>query len=318
MSIKRRMFRGNNNESNGRIAFPAKVADFVALMKPRVMSLSVFTAFVGMMIAPGSLPNLTAATAMIAIAFGAGGAGALNMWYDAALDATMSRTSRRPVPAGRLSSNEALGFGIVVSVGSVALLGFATNALAAGLLAFTIFFYAVIYTMWLKRATPQNIVIGGAAGAIPPMIGWAAVAGNLGFESAVLFLIIFLWTPPHFWALALFKSDDYETANIPMMPIVAGFKSTRRQIFVYSLLLAPVGVLPWAIGTATAFYGVSAVVLGAMFVRRAYAVLATEADDLSMNSEKSLFRFSVVYLFLIFVELLFDNWVIRPILAAVA
>ncbi len=317
MSVKRRVFRGNRIESNGRIAFAAKAVDFVALMKPRVMSLAVFTAFVGMMMAPGTLPPLAAATAMIAIAFGAGGAGSLNMWYDAAIDATMSRTSRRPVPAGRLSSGEALGFGLVVSAGSVALLGFATNALAAGLLAFTIFFYAVIYTMWLKRATPQNIVIGGAAGAIPPVIGWAAVAGNLGFESAVLFLIIFLWTPPHFWALALFKSDDYETANIPMMPIVAGFQSTRRQIFVYSLLLAPAGVLPWAIGPASAFYGLGAALLGAMFVRRAYAVLATDADDVSMNSERTLFRFSIVYLFLIFVELLFDDWVIRPILATV-
>jgi protoheme IX farnesyltransferase len=318
MSNNRRAYSDGSIEHKDGYELAAKAFDYFALMKPRVMSLAVFTAFVGMMIAPDSLPPLTATAAMIAIAFGAGGAGSLNMWYDAEIDAAMSRTSSRPVPAGRLSSGEALGFGILVSVGSVALLGIATNAMAAMLLAFTIIYYAVIYTMWLKRATPQNIVIGGAAGAIPPMIGWASTAGTLGLESAALFLIIFLWTPPHFWALALFKSDDYETANIPMMPNVAGFHSTRKQIFAYSLLLAPAGVLPWAIGPASAFYGLSAAVLGTMFVWRAYAVLVTEADDLSMKSEKKLFRFSIVYLFLIFVELLFDDWVIRPILAASA
>src|SRR5690606_27099984 len=234
--------------------------------KPRVMSLVVFTAFVGLLAAPAGINPLLALIAILAIAVGAGASGSLNMWYDADIDAVMSRTASRPVPSGRVSPGEALAFGLVLSALSVMTLGVLVNWLAAALLAFTIFFYAVIYTMWLKRWTPQNIVIGGAAGAFPPVIGWAAVTGNVSLESVILFLIIFLWTPPHFWALALFKSGDYERAGIPMMPNVAGEESTRRQIFAYSLLLAPIGVLPWYLGYASMGYGLVSAVLGAGFV----------------------------------------------------
>lgn len=279
---------------------------FFSLMKPRVMRLSVFTAFVGLMMAPGAISAPNAVIAMLAIALGAGAAGALNMWYDADVDAVMSRTSGRPVPSGQVSPAQALGFGLVVAAASVVLLGFVTNGLAAALLAFTIFFYAVIYTMWLKHATPQNIVIGGAAGAIPPMIGWAAVSGDVSLASAVLFLIIFLWTPPHFWALALFKSLDYETAKIPMMPVVAGPDATRKQMFVYALLLAPVGVLPWVLGVSSVYFGCVALILGIVFVWRALQVLLKGTDDTSMVPEKRLFAFSIVYLFLIFGALLVD------------
>ena len=230
----------------------ATAGDFFALLKPRVMSLVVFTAFVGLVAAPVTVNPLIAMVAILAIAIGAGASGALNMWYDADIDAVMSRTANRPVPAGRILPGEALSFGLVLSVLSVMTLGVLVNWLSAALLAFTIFFYAVVYTMWLKRSTPQNIVIGGAAGAIPPVIGWAAVTGTVSLESLVLFLIIFLWTPPHFWALALFKSDEYAKAGIPMMPNVAGQASTRRQIFAYALILAPIGVLPWALGFTTA------------------------------------------------------------------
>jgi heme o synthase len=315
MPIRERHRKNLRTESLGRNPSFAKTLDFVALMKPRVMSLAVFTAFVGLVMAPGLMPVGTAVVAMIAIALGAGAAGSLNMWYDAEIDAVMSRTSGRPVPSGRVSSGEALGFGMIVSAASVLLLAAATNVLAAALLAFTIFFYAVIYTMWLKRSTPQNIVIGGAAGAIPPMIGWAAASGTVGIESLVLFLIIFLWTPPHFWALALFKSDEYESANIPMMPLVAGHASTRKQMFMYSILLAPAGVLPWAVGTSSAYYGFVAAALGAWFIWRAFAVLVTSPDDQSMKSEKKLFAFSIVYLFLVFGALLFDSVVFRALVA---
>ncbi|MPT25060.1 MAG: protoheme IX farnesyltransferase, partial [Starkeya sp.] len=223
---------------------PASVADYVALLKPRVMSLVIFTALVGLVRAPGEVHPVIAFTALLCIAIGAGASGALNMWWDADIDAVMSRTRRRPIPAGRVTPGEALAFGMTLSVGSVIVLGLLVNMVAAALLAFTIFFYVVIYTMWLKRWTPQNIVIGGAAGAFPPMIGEAVVTGDFGWHSIVLCAIIFLWTPPHFWALALFKSGDYERAGIPMMPNVAGPASTRRQIFAYALLLAPVGVAP--------------------------------------------------------------------------
>ncbi|TIM67340.1 MAG: protoheme IX farnesyltransferase [Mesorhizobium sp.] len=240
----------------------ATVSDFFALLKPRVMALAVFTAFVGLMVAPGAMNPVIAVIAIGAIAVGAGAAGALNMWYDADIDALMSRTSKRPVPSGRVTPGEALGFGMVLSVLSIMTLGVLVGWLAASLLAFTIFFYVVIYTMWLKRSTPQNIVIGGAAGALPPVIGWAAATGTVGVESLVLFLIIFLWTPPHFWALALFKIGDYAAAGIPMMPNVAGQVSTRKQIFVYSLILAPIGVLPWAFGFASGLYGIVSTALG--------------------------------------------------------
>lgn len=284
----------------------ATAGDFFALLKPRVMSLVVFTAFVGLVAAPVTINPLLAVIAILAIAIGAGASGALNMWYDADIDAVMTRTAGRPVPAGRIRPGEALSFGLVLSVLSVMTLGVLVNWLSATLLAFTIFFYAVVYTMWLKRWTPQNIVIGGAAGAIPPVIGWAAVTGTVSLESLVLFLIIFLWTPPHFWALALFKSEDYARAGIPMMPNVAGQASTRRQIFGYALILAPVGVLPWLLGFTTPAYGVFAVLLGAGFVWYAWQVLRMTDDDHVMKPAKALFGYSLLYLFAIFAVYLAD------------
>ncbi|RWB35591.1 MAG: protoheme IX farnesyltransferase [Mesorhizobium sp.] len=284
----------------------ATAGDFFALLKPRVMSLVVFTAFVGLVAAPVTINPLLAVIAILAIAIGAGSSGALNMWYDADIDAVMTRTAGRPVPAGRIRPGEALSFGLVLSVLSVMTLGVLVNWLSATLLAFTIFFYAVVYTMWLKRWTPQNIVIGGAAGAIPPVIGWAAVTGTVSLESVVLFLIIFLWTPPHFWALALFKSEDYARAGIPMMPNVAGQASTRRQIFAYALILAPVGVLPWALGFTTPAYGVFAVLLGAGFVWYAWKVLQMADDDHVMKPAKALFGYSLLFLFAIFAIYLAD------------
>ncbi|CCV03651.1 Protoheme IX farnesyltransferase 2 [Mesorhizobium metallidurans STM 2683] len=284
----------------------ATAGDFFALLKPRVMSLVVFTAFVGLVAAPVTVNPLLAVIAILSIAIGAGASGALNMWYDADIDAVMTRTASRPVPAGRILPGEALSFGLVLSVMSVMTLGVLVNWLSATLLAFTIFFYAVIYTMWLKRWTPQNIVIGGAAGAIPPVIGWAAATGTVSLESLILFLIIFLWTPPHFWALALFKSEDYARAGIPMMPNVAGQASTRRQIFAYALILAPVGVLPWALGFTTPAYGVVAALLGAGFVRYAWKVLRMAADDKVMRPAKALFGYSLLYLFAIFAVYLAD------------
>ncbi|MBZ9768366.1 heme o synthase [Mesorhizobium sp. CA6] len=292
----------------------ATAGDFFALLKPRVMSLVVFTAFVGMIAAPVAINPLMAVIAILAIAIGAGASGALNMWYDADIDAVMTRTAGRPVPSGRVTPGEALSFGLVLSVLSVMTLGVLVNWLAASLLAFTIFFYAVIYTMWLKRWTPQNIVIGGAAGAIPPVIGWAAVTGSVSLESVILFLIIFLWTPPHFWALALFKSDDYARAGIPMMPNVAGHASTRRQIFAYALILAPVGVLPWALGYTTAGYGVVSAALGAGFVWYAWKVLAMADDDRAMKPAKALFGYSLLYLFAIFAAYLVDCVVGRALM----
>jgi len=284
----------------------ATASDYFALLKPRVMSLVVFTAFVGLVAAPVTINPLLAVIAILAIAIGAGASGALNMWYDADIDAVMTRTAGRPVPAGRVSPGEALSFGLVLSVLSVMTLGVLVNWLSAALLAFTIFFYAVVYTMWLKRWTPQNIVIGGAAGAIPPVIGWAAVTGTVSLESLILFLIIFLWTPPHFWALALFKSEDYARAGIPMMPNVAGQASTRRQIFAYALILAPVGILPWALGFTTSAYGAVSAVLGAGFVWYAWKVLGMADDDRAMKPAKALFGYSLLYLFAIFATYLAD------------
>ena len=277
----------------------ADVEDFLALLKPRVMSLVVFTALVGMFAAPGELHPVLGFIALLAIAAGAGASGALNMWYDADIDALMKRTRTRPIPAGRMASAEALGFGLVLAAFSVGILGLAANWVAAGLLAFTIFFYAVIYTVWLKRWTAQNIVIGGAAGALPPVIGWAAVSGGVSLEPLLLFLVIFVWTPPHFWALALFTRGDYERAGIPMMPNVAGEASTRRQILGYALVLAPVGALPWLFGHAGPVYGVAAALLGAEFLRRAF-VLQRTRDAENHRAAKSLFWFSILYLFALF------------------
>ena len=244
----------------------ARLGDFVTLMKPRVMLLAVFTALVGLMIAPGHLDPLHAAIAIMAIAAGGGAAGVLNMWYEADIDAAMTRTAKRPIPRGKISRAEALLFGTALAGGAVATLGFALNIVAAALLAFAIVFYVVVYTMWLKRRTPQNIVIGGAAGALPPVIGWAAATGSVGLESLVLFLIIFLWTPPHFWALALNRSDEYARAGIPMLPVVAGRAATTRQILIYSALLVPISLLPWVLGFAGPTYAAAVVVCGTIFI----------------------------------------------------
>jgi protoheme IX farnesyltransferase len=277
----------------------ADVGDFVALLKPRVMSLVVFTALVGMAASPGGLHPVLALIALVAIAAGAGASGALNMWYDADVDSLMRRTAGRPIPAGRLRRTDALGFGVVLAVFAVATLGLASHWLAAGLLAFTILFYVVVYTMWLKRWTAQNIVIGGAAGALPPVIGWAAVSGSVSLEPLLYFLVIFMWTPPHFWALALWTSDDYERAGIPMLPNVAGAAATRRQILIYTAMLAPLAVVPWLCGFAGPLYGLAAVLLGAEFVRRA-VVLLRRGDAGHQRAAKSLFAYSIVYLFALF------------------
>ena len=279
-----------------------RVSEFFALMKPRVMLLAVFTALSGMLIAPTHLDLLLGAVAIVAIAIGAGAAGVLNMWYDADIDRVMSRTAMRPIPRGTVSRREALALGLVLAVCSVAVLALAANLEAAGLLAFAIFFYVVVYTIWLKRCTPQNIVIGGAAGALPPAIGWAAATGEIGLEPIILFLIVFLWTPPHFWALALNRSDEYARAGIPMLPVVAGRTATTRQILIYSVLLIPISVLPSVLGFAGAIYGATAVICGAVFVALAWRLHRSTATD--RVAANRLFAFSIFYLFALFAALL--------------
>jgi protoheme IX farnesyltransferase len=283
----------------------ATVGDYIALLKPRVMSLVVFTALVGLSVAPGSLHPVTAFTALLCIAVGAGASGALNMWFDADIDAKMTRTARRPVPAGRIQPGEALAFGLTLSGFSVVILGVLVNVLSAALLAFTIFFYAVVYTMWLKRSTPQNIVIGGAAGAFPPMIGWAAVTGSLSLEPVLLFAIIFFWTPPHFWALALYKTEDYARAGIPMLPVVAGDAATRLQILLYTFVVVPIGVAPWPLGYAGALYGFVSVVTGAIMVLLAIQVYRERRP--AERAARNLFAFSILYLFLLFAVLMVER-----------
>jgi protoheme IX farnesyltransferase len=285
----------------------AEVADFVALMKPRVMSLVVFTAFVGLLLAPGHFHPVLGFAALVCIAVGAGAAGALNMWYDADIDAVMTRTARRPIPAGRVLPGEALGFGSTLAVGSVVMLGLTANWFAAFLLAFTIFFYVAIYTVWLKRATPQNIVIGGAAGAFPPMIGWAAATGGVALESVLLFLIIFLWTPPHFWALSLLRSSEYARAGIPMLPVVAGRAETKRQIVLYTGVLVPVSLAPWLLGFAGILYGVTAVAAGAFLGLLAWRIWSAAEGRPTDLAAGRLFGFSILYLFALFAGLLIDR-----------
>ncbi len=286
-----------------------EVGDYIALLKPRVMSLVVFTAFVGMMMAPGSIHPVLAVVALLCITIGAGASGALNMWFDADIDRVMSRTAKRPIPAGKITPSEALAFGLTLSAGSVLTLGLVVNWFAGAFLAFTIFFYVVVYTMWLKRSTPQNIVIGGAAGAFPPMIGWASVTGSVSLESLILFLIIFMWTPPHFWALALFKCGDYRTAGIPMMPVVAGEDSTRNQILGYSLVLAPIAVSPYLLGFAGPVYGVASAVLSVAFVALAGIVWRKREGDEARKAAIRMFSYSIFYLFLLFALLLGETLV---------
>lgn len=284
----------------GYVVSTALPRDYFDLLKPRVMSLVVFTAIAGLLVAPNSIDPFIAVIAIVCIAIGAGASGALNMWYDADIDAVMTRTAKRPIPSGRLTGREALSFGLVLSFLSIFILGVLVNWLSAGLLAFTIFFYAVVYTMWLKRSTPQNIVIGGAAGAFPPMIGWAAVTGSISFESIVLFAIIFIWTPPHFWALALFKAKDYADVGVPMMPNVKGNRSTQNQILGYSIVLAPIAVAPYFMGFAGITYGVVSGLFTVGFLWFAFKCWKMPSDDVAMVPAKKLFAFSILYLFVLF------------------
>jgi len=285
----------------------ARFGDYIALLKPRVMSLVVFTALAGLLVAPVAVHPYVAFTAILFVALGGGASGALNMWWDADIDAVMRRTAKRPVPSGRVSRDEALAVGLSLSLISVLMLGLAANWLAAGLLAFTIFFYAVVYTMWLKRSTPQNIVIGGAAGAFPPMIGWAVATGGISVESVLMFTLIFMWTPPHFWALALFMRDDYSNAGVPMLTVTHGRRATRTHILVYTVLLAPMALAIAATSIGGPLYLAVSLVLNVLFLRGALGLwrrgeAAAEAD--SYAAEKKFFRFSLIYLFLHFVALM--------------
>ncbi|MDF8332525.1 heme o synthase [Novosphingobium cyanobacteriorum] len=290
------------------VPLPAEWRDFFALTKPRVMTLVIFSGLCGLLAAPGSLHPVLAFTAILCIAVGAGGAAALNMWWEADLDAGMKRTAKRPLPSGRVDRTSARDFGVALSVGSVLVMGIAIGWLAAGILAFSIFYYAWIYTVWLKPRTPQNIVIGGGAGAFPPLIGWVAVTGDITLMPVLLFLIIFMWTPPHFWALALFVQIDYAKVGIPMMPVVAGERSTRLQILAYAAVLLPVAMAPWFIGGTGMVYGLSALVLGTIFLVLSIKVgLRRAGPDDAMKPEKRLFGFSILYLFLLFGMLVADR-----------
>jgi heme o synthase len=287
----------------------ARFGDFVALMKPRVMLLAVFTAFVGFMIAPSHPDPLHASIAIVAIAAGGGAAGVLNMWYEADIDAVMTRTAMRPIPRGRISRVEAFLFGAALACGAVAVLGFALNIVAAALLAFAIIFYVVVYTMWLKRRTPQNIVVGGAAGALPPVIGWAAATGSIGLEALVLFLIIFMWTPPHFWALALNRSDEYARAGIPMLPVVAGRVETTQQILIYSALLVPISLLPCVLGFAGPTHAAAVVVCGTILIGLTLQLRLSRKSDERLAQR--VFAFTIVYLFVLFAALLIGGSIDR-------
>ncbi|PZW43176.1 protoheme IX farnesyltransferase [Humitalea rosea] len=292
----------------------SEVSDWVALLKPRVMMLVVFTGAVGMAIAPGHQHWVLSLVAILCIAIASGAAGAINMWFDRDIDAVMRRTAQRPVPMGRIAPNGALGFGVTLSVFSVTLMGLATNWVAASMLAGSIGFYVFVYTMWLKRRTPQNIVIGGAAGAFPPIIGWAAVTGGTALPPIVLFLIIFLWTPPHFWSLSLWAHADYERAGVPMLPVVAGQKETRRQILIYAAVLFPVGLAPWALGFAGPAYAVVAAGLGAWFLHACWKVFsdAQDAEGRSLTKDapaRWAFRVSLIHLAGIFAAIAMDHWI---------
>ena len=279
--------------------------DFISLLKPRVMSLVVFTGFVGLYLAPGDGNPILQTIAILCIAFGAGASGAINMWYDRDIDAIMSRTKSRAIPSGKVTAEAALTFGVLLAGGSVMVMGLAINWVASILLMVTIMFYVFVYTVWLKRRTPQNIVIGGAAGAFPPMIGWAAATGTVSVESITLFTIIFIWTPPHFWALSLYKSDDYKAAGVPMMPLVHGRYETKKQILLYSIVLGPLGIVPFWLGALGAVFGATAALLGALFIATAWRVMRDDSD----KNCKQLFGFSIFYLFLLFLAMIVDRCV---------
>ncbi len=290
----------------------AELSDWIALLKPRVMTLVVFTGVIGLVIAPGHLNPVLAFTAVLCIAVAAGACGAINMWYDQDIDALMRRTRNRPIPAGRMEPGAALGFGVTLAVGSVIVMGLAVNLVAASVLVLSIAFYVFVYTMWLKRRTPQNIVIGGAAGAFPPLIGWASVTGSVDLLPLVLFAIVFFWTPPHFWSLALFANADYQRAGVPMLPVVAGAKETRRHILIYTLLLVPLSLVPWMIGFSGLIYGLSALLLGAGFIVSAWrvAVDRQDASGVSLTKDapaRAAFKYSILYLFALFAAIAVDR-----------
>lgn len=286
--------------------------DYFSLLKPRVMSLVIFTSFIGLLVAPGEIHPVVGFTAILCIAVAAGASGCLNMWYEADVDAKMKRTAGRPIPAGKIEAESALHFGVALSVGSVLVMGLMVNIVAAILLTVTILFYVVVYTMWLKPRTAQNIVIGGASGAFPPMVAWAAVTGDVSIESVTLFAIIFMWTPPHFWALSLFACKDYANAGIPMLPVVSGEKATKTQILLYTLAMVPVSILPWYFGFAGVFYGATAALLGAMFIWLSFALYTDKVSvDENATKAKKLFFFSVFYLFALFAVLGIENLIGR-------
>ncbi len=294
------------------LGLPTEARDWFAMLKPRVITLVVFTGLVGVLLAPGFLHPVLELAAVLCIAVAAGAAGAINMWYDRDIDAIMRRTAKRPIPSGRIGADEALGFGVTLAVASVLVMGLATNWAAAALLALSILFYVFVYTIWLKRRTPQNIVIGGAAGAFPPVIGWAAVTGTVDVMPLLMFAIIFFWTPPHFWALSLYASEDYERAGVPMLPVVAGAQATRRQVMIYTVALAVISLLPWALGYAGPIYGVSALGLGAWFLHASLRVLRDKQDANGVSLTKDAparwaFRVSLVYLFALFTMLALDH-----------
>ena len=292
----------------------SEVSDWFALLKPRVMTLVVFTAIIGLLVAPMPIHPVLGIAAILCIAVAAGASGAINMWYDRDIDALMRRTARRPIPAGRIEPGAALGFGLTLAVASVAVMGLATNWVAAGWLAFSIFFYVVIYTMWLKRRTPQNIVIGGAAGAFPPVIGWAAATGDVGLMPLIMFAIIFMWTPPHFWALSLWAHGDYARAKVPMLPVTHGARETRRQVMIYTVALVPVTLAPWFVGFSGLAYAGVALLLGAVFLVQSWRVLREPQDEAGRSevndaAARATFRFSLYYLFALFGALAIDRLV---------
>ena len=292
----------------------SEVSDWFALLKPRVMTLVVFTAIIGLLVAPMPIHPVLGIAAILCIAIAAGACGAINMWYDRDIDALMRRTARRPIPAGRIEPGAALGFGLTLAVASVAVMGLATNWVAAGWLAFSVFFYVVIYTMWLKRRTPQNIVIGGAAGAFPPVIGWAAATGDVGLMPLIMFAIIFMWTPPHFWALSLWAHGDYARAKVPMLPVTHGARETRRQVMIYTVALVPVTLAPWFVGFSGLAYAGVATLLGAVFLVQSWRVLREAQDETGRSlvndaAARATFRFSLYYLFVLFGALAIDRLV---------
>jgi heme o synthase len=300
--------------SAGDLIVEADYRDWIALLKPRVLTLVVFTGAIGLWVAPGHLNPVLAFTAILCITVAAGACGAINMWYDRDIDAIMRRTRNRPIPAGRIQPGPALGFGVTLAVGSVLVMGLAVNLPAALILALSICFYVFVYTVWLKRRTPQNIVIGGAAGAFPPVIGWAAVTGSVDLIPLVMFAIVFIWTPPHFWSLALWANDDYRRAGVPMLPVVAGAKETRRQILFYTLVLVPLSLVPFFVGFSGPLYGAGAGVLGAVFLERVYHVVTDRQDEAGVSLTRDMpakraFKYSVLYLFALFGVLAIDRLV---------